>query len=105
MPIRLDPEENETAALFDYAGDLAGQRVLEIGCGDGRLTWRYADQAAHVIALDPNPDDIALAIDHCPLRLQGRVEFRLGALHELAASLASEAHPPGFDLAILSWSL
>lgn len=105
MPIRLDPEESETVALFEYAGDLAGQRVLEIGCGDGRLTWRYADRAARVIALDPNPDDIALAIKNCPARLQDRVEFRLGTLHELATSLASATHPPGFDTAILSWSL
>ena len=105
MPIRLDPEESETAALFDYAGDLAGQRVLEIGCGDGRLTWRYADQAASVIALDPNPDDIALAINNCPTWLLGRIEFKLGTLHELAESLASATQPPGFDMAILSWSL
>ena len=105
MPIRLDPEESETAALFDFVGDLAGQHVLEIGCGDGRLTWRYADRAAHVIALDPNPDDITLAIKNCPPRLQGRVEWKLGTLHELAESLASAAQPPGFDMAILSWSL
>jgi len=105
MPIRLDPEESETTALFDLVGDLAGQHVLEIGCGDGRLTWRYADQAASVIALDPNPDDITLAIKNRPLRLQGRVEFKLGTIHELAASLASAVQPPGFDMAILSWSL
>ena len=28
MPIRLDPEGNEPTALFDFAGSLAGKRVL-----------------------------------------------------------------------------
>ena len=43
MTIRTDPEGNETATLFDLV-DLDGAEVLEIGCGDGRLTWRYADR-------------------------------------------------------------
>jgi cyclopropane fatty-acyl-phospholipid synthase-like methyltransferase len=37
VTIQLDSEGNETGALFDLV-DLAGQEVLEIGCGDGRLT-------------------------------------------------------------------
>jgi len=37
MTIRVDPENNETRALFDLA-NLSGKHVLEIGCGDGRLT-------------------------------------------------------------------
>ena len=98
MPIRLDPEGNETAALFDFAGSFTGQRVLEIGCGDGRLTWRYADHAARVVALDPNADDIALAIGNCPPHLRERVEFRVGTLQEFEP-------PEKFDLALLAWSL
>jgi 2-polyprenyl-3-methyl-5-hydroxy-6-metoxy-1,4-benzoquinol methylase len=98
MPIRLDPEGNEPAALFDFAGSFAGQRVLEIGCGDGRLTWLYADQAAHIVALDPNADDIALAIQNCPPHLRERVEFRTSTIQEYES-------PERFDLALLSWSL
>ena len=49
MMIRVDPENNEPRALFDLA-DFNGRSVLEIGCGDGRLTWRYADNVAHVTA-------------------------------------------------------
>lgn len=37
MTIRIDPENNETSALFDLANS-SGQHVLEIGYGDGRLT-------------------------------------------------------------------
>jgi cyclopropane fatty-acyl-phospholipid synthase-like methyltransferase len=42
MTVRIDPEGNETDALFALV-ELEGQEVLEIGCGDGRLTWRYAE--------------------------------------------------------------
>jgi tRNA G46 methylase TrmB len=45
MAIRIDPENNETPALFDMV-NFSEQRVLEIGCGNGRVTWRYADKAA-----------------------------------------------------------
>ena len=98
MPIRLDPERNEPAALFDYAESLAGKRVLEIGCGDGRLTWLYADQAARVVALDPDSDEIALAVKNCPPHLRERVEFRVGTIQNIESS-------ERFDLALLSWSL
>jgi 2-polyprenyl-3-methyl-5-hydroxy-6-metoxy-1,4-benzoquinol methylase len=98
MPIRLDPEATEIAALFDFASSFSGKRVLEIGCGDGRLTWLYADQVAGVMGIDPKPDDIALAIQNCPPNLRDRVEFRTGTIQEFES-------PAQFDLAILSWSL
>ena len=98
MPIRLDPEGNEPAALFDFVGDFAGQRVLEIGCGDGRLTWLYADQAAHIVALDSNADDIALAVQNCPPHLREHVGFLTGTIQEYESSET-------FDLELLSWSL
>jgi hypothetical protein len=40
MSVRLDPEGLETVALFDFAGNLAGKGVLEVGCGDGRCKIR-----------------------------------------------------------------
>ena len=46
----VDPEGNETRVIHELV-DFAGQRVLEIGCGDGRLIWRYADSAATVLGL------------------------------------------------------
>ena len=75
MTIRADPENNEPRALFALA-DVNGRRVLEIGCGDGRLTWRYADRAAHVTAIDPFEGSIMRAKENTPENLKNRVKFR-----------------------------
>ena len=98
MPVLPDPEDTETKALHDYA-DLTNQRVLEIGCGDGRLTWRYADRAAYVVAIDPKAEDIEIAREDCPTELRAKIEFRVARLEELEIPIEK------FDLALLSWSL
>jgi 2-polyprenyl-3-methyl-5-hydroxy-6-metoxy-1,4-benzoquinol methylase len=100
MTIRVDPEEHEIQALFALA-DVAGWEVLEIGCGDGRLTWRYAGAAGRVTAIDPYAEGIARAKEDLPAEWRGRVEFQQAAFEDFAAS------SPGaiYDLVILSWSL
>ena len=98
MSVLLDPEDTETKALHDYA-DFRGKRVLEIGCGDGRLTWRYADRVAHVIAIDPKAADIETAVADCPAELRDKIEFRMARLEDLSLPVEK------FDLALLSWSL
>jgi 2-polyprenyl-3-methyl-5-hydroxy-6-metoxy-1,4-benzoquinol methylase len=100
MTIKVDPENNEPRALFDLA-DFNDRRVLEIGCGDGRLTWRYADKAAHVTAIDPFEGSITRAKEDTPDDLKSRVEFRHSAFENFATASASST----FDIAILSWSL
>ncbi len=98
MAVVLDPEDTETKALLEYA-DFTGKRVLEIGCGDGRLTWRYARQAASIVAIDPDEDEIASAVEDCPAELRHKIEFRVARLEEL--DILAEK----FDLTLLSWSL
>jgi len=100
MSIRVDPQENETRALVDLV-DLDSKEVLEIGSGDGRLTWRYADSAAHVTAIDPFAKAIERARDTLPDASRGRVDFHHVAFEEFA----SANEPSTFDIAILSWSL
>ncbi len=100
LAIRVDPENNETRALFDMV-NFGGQHVLEIGCGDGRLTWRYADKAAHVTAIDPSAKQIELAREGLPIQLKDRIEFYNIAFEDFAAGNAQSA----FDIVILSWSL
>jgi 2-polyprenyl-3-methyl-5-hydroxy-6-metoxy-1,4-benzoquinol methylase len=99
MPIRLDPEDSETSALSEFAGDLAGKLVLEIGCGDGRLTWRLAERAARVVAIDPDAEEIKHALEDLPPNLRDRIEFQTVGIAEFAIP------PEPFDIAILSWAL
>ncbi len=100
MTIRTDPENTETRALFDMV-DFNGQHVLEIGCGNGRVTWRYADKAAHVTAIDPSAKQIAQANKDLPGYLLDRIEFHNIAFEDFAAASA----PSAFDIVILSYSL
>jgi 2-polyprenyl-3-methyl-5-hydroxy-6-metoxy-1,4-benzoquinol methylase len=99
MTVSVDPENNETRALLDLV-DFSGQRVLEIGCGDGRLTWRYADRAEHVIAIDPKADPIMRAKENLPDELKRRVEFHQFTFEDFSA--ISELS--SFDTVIFSWS-
>jgi 2-polyprenyl-3-methyl-5-hydroxy-6-metoxy-1,4-benzoquinol methylase len=99
MAIRTDPEGNETETLFALA-ELDGRDVLEIGCGDGRLTWRYAERAAHVTAIEPFADSIARARER--LRETSLpIDFRHVAFEDFASSSDADV----FDVTLLSWSL
>ena len=51
MAIRGDVAGIEKQYLLDML-PLEGGRVLEIGCGDGRLTWQYAELADRVVGID-----------------------------------------------------
>lgn len=93
-----DPEGLETAALARVV-DFHGKRVLEVGCGDGRLTWRYAPAAARVFGIDPDEELIHTAVETTPPDLADRVRFTVGDVVEM------EHEPASYDVALLSWSL
>lgn len=46
------PEGRHEEALFESLGDVAGLRVLELGCGHGDLTLQLAARGAEVVAVD-----------------------------------------------------
>jgi 2-polyprenyl-3-methyl-5-hydroxy-6-metoxy-1,4-benzoquinol methylase len=95
----MDPEGNETAALSRILPDLSGSRVLEVGCGDGRLTCRYAARAGSIVAIDPDAAAIADFRKVVPSSLRPKVEMRVGTLVTLEEAERS------FDVVLLSWSL
>jgi ubiquinone/menaquinone biosynthesis C-methylase UbiE len=93
-----DPEGLELANLRQHT-DLDGATVLEIGSGDGRLTWQYAEFVGSVIGVDPDLDSLRTAD-------QGRSQnpaSSLSLVHAEAEHLPFTKEK--FDLAILAWSL
>jgi len=94
----LDPEGAHLAALR-RVGDFAGARVLEVGCGDGRLTGGIAKDAASVLAFDPDAEAVERARLSLPAELASRVELRVVSAKEI------EIEPASFDLVVFSWSL
>ena len=99
MPILLDPERNESNALFSLPIAWTGTSVLEIGSGDGRLTWRYADRVARVTALEPDAEKHKTALAERPRGFE-HVEFINLGLDEFV-----EQNKEKCDLTLLSWSL
>ena len=93
---RLDPEGAESRMLHRMV-DFSGKDVLEIGCGDGRMTFRYAGLATSVLGIDPDESKISLALERTPTSLRSTVSFQ-------ALDVAAFDAPAGtFDLVILSW--
>jgi ubiquinone/menaquinone biosynthesis C-methylase UbiE len=100
MTTQRDPERNEIKFLQQFADfAFARKHVLEIGCGDGRLTWQYARAARHVTGIEIVLDDLRVATIDRPSDLTEKVLF----------ANADSVHLPfskeTFDLAIFSWSL
>ncbi len=50
MRVTIDPEGHEIDTIHELV-DFSGQNVLEVGCGDGRMTWRYAERTASVLSV------------------------------------------------------
>ena len=96
MPIELDPEERELRALLELLPSLHCAHVVEVGCGDGRLTRRYADLAASVLAFDP--DEAAVAAFRSE-RLPDRVELRTDTVDRVNIPQSSA------DVVLWSWAL
>ena len=76
-----------------------GLHVLELGCGDGRLTYQVAPAAASVFAVDPDEERIGEARRSLPRELEEKISFEVAG--------AADVKTPGrrFNLALFSWSL
>jgi 2-polyprenyl-3-methyl-5-hydroxy-6-metoxy-1,4-benzoquinol methylase len=94
----LDPEGVHLAALLRL-GDFDGARVLEVGCGDGRLTLGVGQQAASVLAFDPDDEAVARARSALPAQLADCVEYRTASATDVDIPRCA------FDIVLFSWSL
>lgn len=97
MTLQQDPERNETKYLHRYA-DFGGKRVLEIGCGEGRLTWQYAKESRSTIGIDLDQAALRVATIDRPSDLESNVHFSLAKSEQLPFSNDL------FDVAIFAWS-
>src|SRR5437588_9930303 len=69
-----DREGVETAAIAAVV-DLDGKRVLDVGCGTGRLTSFAALRAGSVYAFDPDAESVREARATVPSELRDQVRF------------------------------
>lgn len=74
--------------------ELSGRKMLEIGCGNGRLSSLLADEVKSLTAIDPDKAMINLA-----RKKIGGVDFRVGCGEKLEFSDNS------YDIVLFSYSL
>jgi ubiquinone/menaquinone biosynthesis C-methylase UbiE len=98
MTLVVDPDGVEIATVRELV-DLHESRVVEIGCGDGRMTFDCARAGASLLAFDPDEESIRQARAATPRHLKRRIEF------EVADAAEIELPEAEFDLALFSWSL
>ena len=89
----MQPYESDLPKIEEFV-QLHGKTLLEIGCGDGRLTALLAGKAEAITAIDPDENSIEAA-----RRNINGVNFRVGSGEKL--DLANET----FDIVLFSYSL
>jgi len=99
MAIHVDPVGREIELLRRLVR-WRGRRVVEIGCGDGRLTLRLAAlRPASIHAMDPDRQQVAAGRAALPKRHARLVSYRVGKAESLPYRAAE------FDCAVFSWAL
>jgi ubiquinone/menaquinone biosynthesis C-methylase UbiE len=91
--MELDKEQIENGMIEKFA-DPDGKGILEVGCGDGRVTSFLAEKAAELVAIDPDRECIAGAREAVK-----NADFRVGSGEAL------EFDDESFDLVMFTMSL
>jgi ubiquinone/menaquinone biosynthesis C-methylase UbiE len=93
-----DRDGVELAAIAELV-DLAGQRVLDVGCGLGRLTRFAAQRASFVYAFDPDAESVAQARASLDEQAARHVSFGVHSAEAL------DVPRRRFDTALCGWSI
>jgi ubiquinone/menaquinone biosynthesis C-methylase UbiE len=87
--------------LREYGGPglVRRKRVIDVGCGDGRMALGCAPYASKVVGIDPDPDAIRSARARARDLGVANASFKVGVAQELPFS------DEYFDVVLLSWTL
>jgi len=86
---------NFGAGLIDLLAPIAGERIVDLGCGIGQLTADIAARGAEVVGVDADPGMIALAREKHP-----KIDFVCAAGEEFSLPEPADAV---FSNAALHW--
>jgi len=92
----IDPEEHEVDALLARLPAVDRLAVVEVGCGDGRLTRRYSRHVGTVLAIDPDEAAVAAFRNE---GVAGNVNLRATSIDRL------ELPDGSVDAVLFSWAL
>lgn len=81
-------EELEQELVFELAGRFAGQRVLDVGCGDGAYALAAAERGAHVVGVDTSARMLQAARDRAASKGLP-LDLRVGDVRQLPFADAS----------------
>jgi len=96
--MQVDPENEELNAVEEHVS-FAGKDVLEVGCGDGRVTRRYWSEPRRLFCVDPDEKALSTASNQLPRPLVNKVSFERGEAEKLRFSNGS------FDVVFFTWSI
>ena len=68
--------------ILDLTAPRAGERLLDVGCGDGEYLGLFRRKGCNVAGIDPSSP----LLDHASQRLRGRAELRVGPAEDLPFS-------------------
>jgi ubiquinone/menaquinone biosynthesis C-methylase UbiE len=98
MATEVDPAGLEPCAILQTV-EFRNARVLEVGAGDGRLTFRYAGESRSVVGIDPKEPEIRSAAMAARAESGGNTQF-------LCASATALPFPAReFEIVLLASSL
>ncbi|MDO9537425.1 MAG: methyltransferase domain-containing protein [Thermoplasmata archaeon] len=91
--MEIDPHRTEIQMIEKFS-TLRDKHILEVGCGDGRVSGKLAIHTPHLTAIDPDEETMALAKSNVQ-----NVDFRVGFGENL------DFDDKSFDAVIFTFSL
>jgi ubiquinone/menaquinone biosynthesis C-methylase UbiE len=86
--------------LVKLVGDVSGKDILDLGCGNGYLSRRFAKNGARVSAVDSSPEMIRRAIAHDPGNTLG-ISYAVSSAGDLTGLFQRER----FDIVFANMTL